>query len=263
MSLIHSVPLHPPDGACRAAPGRPDPRLRPYVFGYGGFASHNGEPIAHRLLPLASTTLVISFDGPFMLFSGPRAQATVDGPTTWGRGVSVGLTPAGVAVLFGVPMSALVGLTVDWRDVLGPPADPLAERLAAAPTWPARFALLDAALLDRLGPAGPPPLVGAAWRRLQGPPIRVGALADELGVSRRTLELGFRREIGLSPATVGRVSRFQAALGLLAQGAGPARAASGAGYADQPHFTRAARAVAGLTPAQLCAIVQYRPLPGA
>ncbi|GAA1868034.1 AraC family transcriptional regulator [Asanoa iriomotensis] len=263
MELIHSVPLRPPEGACRATPGRPDPRLRPYVLGYGGFSSHTGAPLPHRVLPLSSTTLVIAFEGPFAVFSGPRAQATVDGRTTWGRGISVGLTPAGVSVLFGLPSSALVGQIVDWRDVLGPRADPLAERLFAAPSWPARFALLDAALLARLGAAAPPPVVSAAWSRLQGPRIAVSALADRLGVSRRALELGFRREIGLAPATVARVSRFQAALGLLTEGVGPARAATGAGYADQAHFTRSTRAMAGLTPAQLCAIVQYEPLPGA
>ncbi|GIF66843.1 AraC family transcriptional regulator [Asanoa ishikariensis] len=263
MPLIHSVPLHPPAAACRAAAGRPDPRLRPYVLCYGGFASHDGGPVAHRLLPVPSATLVISFDGSFTLFSGPRADAAVDGPTTWGVGVGVGLTPAGVSVLFGLPMSALAGQIVDWHDVLGPRAAPLAERLAAAPTWPARFALLDEVLLSRLGDPGPAPFVEAAWRRLQGPPIPVGTLADRLGVSRRALEVGFRREIGLSPATLARVFRFQAALNLLADGAGPAGAATAAGYADQPHFTRAARTLAGLTPAQLCAIVQYQPLSGA
>ncbi|MEV0719159.1 helix-turn-helix domain-containing protein [Asanoa sp. NPDC050611] len=263
MELIDSVPLCPPEGACRATPGQPDHRLRPFVLGYGGFSSHNGAPIAHRVLPLSSTTLVFSFDGPFTVFSGPRAEAIVDGPTTWGRGVSVGLTPAGVSVLFGLPASVLAGQLVGWRDLLGRRAEPLAERLAAAPSWPARFALLDAALLARLGTAPPPSPVDAAWQRLQGPRIAVGALADRLGVSRRALELGFRREVGLPPATVARVSRFQAALGLLAEGVGPARAATGAGYADQAHLTRSTRAMAGLTPAQLCAIVQYEPLPGA
>ncbi|GIF74802.1 AraC family transcriptional regulator [Asanoa siamensis] len=263
MPLIHSVPLRPSAGACRATPGRPDPRLRGLVLGYGGFSSHTGAPVAHRLLPLPSTTLVLAFDGPFALFSGPRARATVDGPTTWGRGVSVGLTPAGVSVLFGLPMSALADQTVDWHDVLGPRADPLAARLAEAPSWRARFALLDAALLARLGEGAPSTLVAAAWQRLCGPPVPVGLLASRLGVSRRALEVGFRREVGLSPGAVSRVTRFQTALTLLGDGLRPSLAAAAAGYADQPHFSRSARAMAGLTPAQLCAIVQYRPLPGA
>jgi len=254
------MPVEPPGTACRAAPGRPDPRLRDHVVGYAGFASGSGAPLAHRLLPFNLTALVISFDEPFGLVTGPRARATVDGPTTWGRGVTVGLTPAGVAELCGLPMSELSGLSVDWRDVLGPRIGPLADRLAAEPSWPARFALLDAALLGRLGPGTRGGVVGAAWQRLQGSRIPVGALADHLGVGRRTLEAGFRREIGLSPATVGRVSRLQRALGLLGQGAALARTAAGAGYADQSHFNRETRAMVGLTPAELCAFVQYRPL---
>ncbi|MEV4620099.1 helix-turn-helix domain-containing protein [Asanoa sp. NPDC049573] len=263
MAQVHSMPVQPPGAACRAAPGRPDHRLHGRVVGYAGFASGTGAPLAHRLLPINLTALVISFDGPFGLVTGPRARATVDGPTTWGRGVTVGLTPVGVAELCGLPMSELAGLSVDWRDVLGPRIGPLAERLAAAPSWPARFALLDAALLARLGPDAPGGVVGAAWQALQGPRIGVGALAERLGVGRRTLEVGFRREIGLSPATVARVSRLQRAFGLLGQGAALARAAAGAGYADQPHFTRETRAMVGLTPAQLCAFVQYRPLTAA
>jgi AraC-like DNA-binding protein len=42
----------------------------------------------------------------------------------------------------------------------------------------------------------------------------------------------------------------------LAAGASLARAAVTSGYADQPHLNRETRAMAGLTPAELRAIVQ-------
>jgi len=265
MEQIHSVPARPAPDACLSAPGRADPRLAGHVAGYAGFRSGTGAPLAHRLLPFTAAVVVIPFDGRPALVTGPRATATVDGPTTWGYGVTAGLFPAGATALLGTPAGALAGATVELRDLVGPArADGLAARLAAAPAWAERFALLDTVLLgwldaDRHGS----PVVAESWRRLQrrdASRLTVAALAGDLGVSRRYLELGFRREVGLSPATVARVARFQAALGLLVRGTDLAGAAHRAGYADQPHFTREARAMAGVTPAELCAFVQYRPL---
>ncbi|WP_222107492.1 helix-turn-helix transcriptional regulator [[Actinomadura] parvosata] len=113
-----------------------------------------------------------------------------------------------------------------------------------------------------------------AWRRLQEPPdgqlsepgrklrepggrVTVEGVAAELGVSRRYLELGFRRVVGLSPKTVARVARFQRAVRALSRPAAVLdEAAVACGYADQPHLTREVRAMAGMTPGQLFAFVQ-------
>ncbi|MFW6691905.1 AraC family transcriptional regulator [Streptomyces sp. MAR4 CNX-425] len=135
----------------------------------------------------------------------------------------------------------------------------------------------------------PDGVVARAWRRLQrpGPRIAVPVLAERLGVSRRYLELRFQREIGLSPGRVARIARLQHAVGRLAATlpygptdpppygpadpvrSGPAyapghpapydlaRTAAVCGYADQPHFTRDVRELTGLTPAALCANLQY------
>jgi len=261
MGQIHSVPIRPQPDACLSAPGAADTRLRSYVVGYAGFRSGSGAPVDHRLLPLSLTTLVIPFDGTTPLVTGPRATATLEGPTTWGYGVTVGLTPAGASALLGVPMPALAGQTVALTDVAGRRASAVAPRLASASGWPARFAVLDEVLTGWLGGAPVDPVVDAAWRRLQSPDRPpIDALAAEFAVSRRYLELGFRRQVGLSPGTVARVARFQRAVTLLSTGAGLTRTATESGYADQPHFTRETRAMAGVTPAELCAFVQYRPL---
>ncbi|MBE1491095.1 AraC family transcriptional regulator [Plantactinospora soyae] len=266
LTQIHSVPTRSQPGACETVTALPPPRLRPYVLGYSGFRSATGAQVRHRILPLNVTTLIVDFSAPGGLVTGPRSTSTVSGRTCWGHGVAVGLTPAGVSALLGVPMPALTEGTVPLAEFLGQHDAELTERLGDAPDWSSRFAVLD----DRLAawsaterqPDGP---VLEAWWRLQRPGgrLRIGTLAKELGVSRRYLELGFRRQIGLSPGTVARIARFQHAVYLLGRGAGLPRTAVDSGYADQPHLNRQMRAMAGVTPAELCAILQYlRPVPG-
>jgi AraC-like DNA-binding protein len=266
LTQVHSVPVRSQPEPCETIPALPHPRLRPYVLGYAGFRSATGARLRHRILPLNVTTLIIDFAGPGGLVSGPRSMSTVSGPTSWGHGVSVGLTPAGVFALLGVPMPELAEESRPLADFLGHRDVELTERLGDAPDWASRFAVLDGRLAAWSGTGGRqdgPVIEG--WWRLQRPGyrIRIGALAEELRVSRRYLELGFRREIGLSPATVARIARFQHAVHLLGHGSGLPRTALDSGYADQPHFTREMRAMAGLTPTELCAFLQYlRSVPG-
>jgi AraC-like DNA-binding protein len=263
LTQIHSIPELSQAEACESITRLAHPRLRAYVLGYAGFRSGSGVCVRHRLLPLNITTLIIDFVGACGLVTGPRSAATVDGQTSWGHGVSVGLTPAGVSALLGVPMRDLAEGTVRLTDVVGRRSAELAERLATAPDWPTRFAVLDARLTAWCAPdRQPDALLTEAWWRLQRTPdrLRIGGLATELGVSRRYLELRFQRQVGLSPATITRVARFQRATYLLAQGCGLARTAVDSGYADQPHFNREVRRMAGVTPSELCAFLQYRPI---
>ncbi|MGX7673287.1 helix-turn-helix domain-containing protein [Plantactinospora sp. DSM 117369] len=261
LTQIHSIPAEPQAVACETIVRLPHPRLRHHVLGYAGFRAGARVRIPHRLLPLSYAILLVDFADPYALVTGARRTATVAGQTDWAYGVSVGMTPAGVSALLGVPMPELAEATVPLSELVGRRAAGLAERLGAAPDWPSRFALLDQVLTGWLAGAPPGPaggLVTAAWWRLSHSPerLRIGALADRLGVSRRYLELGFRRQIGLSPAAVARTARFQHAIGLLVEGADLAGTAAVTGYADQPHFTREVRALSGLTPTALCAFLQ-------
>jgi AraC-like DNA-binding protein len=127
--------------------------------------------------------------------------------------------------------------------------------------WAERFALLDELLRKRLAPGTVDPLVAHAWGQLQVDGVRVAELAKRLGVSRRYLELGFQRQVGVPPGVVGRIARFQRAVGMLARRTAPlAATAADCGYADQAHFTREVRAMSGLTPTELFAFLQFRDL---
>ncbi len=264
MAHLHSVPARPHPEPCETIGALAHPRLRPYVLGYAGFRSGDGAAMAHRVLPVNATTMIVDYEAGGRVVTGPRRDPAVFERTRWGHGVSVGFTPLGVSALLGVPMRELAGAAVPLADLLGRDAEDLAERLDAAPGWRSRFAVLDdllAARLDGDGRRDADGLALRAWARLQQPgPPRVGALAAGLGVSRRGLEVRFRKQIGLSPATVARVARFQRAVWMLAHGRDLAATALDSGYADQPHFNREVRAMAGLTPTQLCALLQYRDL---
>jgi AraC-like DNA-binding protein len=159
-------------------------------------------------------------------------------------------------MLFGLPMAELARRVVDLDDLV--PAE-LVDRLAAAPTWDARFDLLDAFLLNRLAAAPPPrPDLAWAWRRLGQThgTIGVAALCDEIGCSRRHLTGRFTEEIGLPPKAVARVLRFRRVLGLLQAEGGAGRFAEIAvagGYCDQSHLNRDFRRLAGCTPTEYLA----------
>lgn len=298
VSAVHSVPAEPLPVPCAPVPGRPaTPALRPYVTGYGGFRAGVDAPVRHRVLPSTGAALVVDLTGASRIVTGPRSTPLVHRRTAWRQGVIVGLTPDGVSAVLGGDPRDLVDRSLPLADVLGRSEAELAERLAAAPTWPARFAVLERWLGARLGePPVTRSLASRGWWRLEqtGGRVPIGTLADELAVGRRGLEVAFRRRIGMSPGTVARVARLQRALGRLtgsrcrtpaagggsvaggggfaaggggfvagggfAAGTSLARVAAEAGYADQPHFTREVRALTGLTPTQLFAFVQDPPV---
>ena len=184
-----------------------------------------------------------------------------DGPVVmshhgWQHGLQLDVTWLGARALLGLPAGELAGDVVGQTDLLGDQAGELVERLAAAPTWRHRFWLLDTALSGLVddGRGEPPAEVVQAWRRLTETAgnLWIGALARELGWSRRHLNSRFRREIGLPPKAATRVIRFERARRLLRSPPRPslAETAIQCGYVDQAHLARDFRALGDLTATQ-------------
>jgi AraC-like DNA-binding protein len=246
--LVHSLPVEPQPAPCRTVGAAPaDHDLGAYVLGYGGFRSGTGAAINHRVLPVAATALVIDVDGRGAVVTGPRKQAVI-AAERWGHGVTIGLTPAGVQAVLGMPMGELAGATVPFDEPR------LVERLAAATGWGDRFAILDGWVERKVRDArcGTDPRIVAAWKWLQRPgPPGVEVIAARLGVRRRRLEQEFQQHVGIPPGAVARIARFQRAAGMLAGAVPLSRAAAESGYADQAHLTREVRAMSGCTPAEL------------
>lgn len=262
---LHSIPTRDAAGPCAVTGRFAHPRLRRYVVGYGGSRSACGTAVRHRVLPLNLVTVIIELDGTVRLVTGPRTFPALFEQTLWGgQSITIGLTPAGAAALLRTRMRDLAHTDVPLEDLLGRRDAELAERLDAAPDWSARFALLDERLTAWLSDDlhQPDDSTLHAWRLLQHPVgrPRINTLAAQLGISQRALQARFQRYVGLSPVSVARVARFQHAIAMLTRRHDLPRVAHECGYADQSHFNREIRAMADLTPTQLCAFLQYQDL---
>ncbi|MDP2711190.1 MAG: helix-turn-helix transcriptional regulator [Solirubrobacteraceae bacterium] len=238
----------------------PHPLLAPYVRGgYAGYRQEMHAPVRRVELPHAGIVLIVGL-GPAIDVDGAAHRSFVaglyDAPavvTDDGRqaGVQINLTPLGARMLLGLPMRELARRTVALQDVLANDRA-ISERLATLDSWPARFDALDAFLLDRLERAAPPRAdVAYAWSRLSEAHgrLRIGALTQELGCSRRHLSARFGEEVGMAPKAFARILRFERAGALLARGIAPAEVSAICGYADQPHLNREFRALGAGAPA--------------
>ena len=252
MSLVLHVPPAP---------------LRPLVSAAAGYRAPAYPAGVHRGLPSRHLTLVVELLAPLTvsglgrpvsahgvvggLHTGP-ALIAADRPQ---EGLQYGLTPLGARVLLGMPGGELRDRVDDLTAVLGPAAPRLVDRLRSTTSWEERFALLDAALLERLsatrwGTAPPdvPAEVAEAWRVIQMSrgAVAVADVAAHVGWGRRHLGERFRHVTGLTPKEAARVARFERAQELLRTRRPPlADLAVTCGYADQPHLAREWRAMTG------------------
>ncbi|MEV5870980.1 helix-turn-helix domain-containing protein [Streptomyces tendae] len=254
---------------------RPAPALRRYVDSYVGFDLRGFAAGVHCGPPSRTLTAVISLSDPLEVAAGvgDGSPVTRFGSVAGGlmgrsvaihhdgrqQGVKVALTPLGARALYGMPAAVLAHRLVPLDELLGALGVELADRLRAASTWAARFTVLDELLLRVVGRGTGGdhvrrmrPEVAEAWRLLVAARgrVQVGAVAAELGWSRRHLAARFRGEMGLSPKTFARVLRFEYAHGLAtARDRLPwPDVATLSGYADQAHLVRDWNEFTGRTP---------------
>ncbi|WP_371619505.1 helix-turn-helix domain-containing protein [Streptomyces sp. NBC_00454] len=274
-------------GMWRLVTGVPVARLCEGVLGYRGYWLAMNRPQRRIEVPNATVTMAINFGDPVRV--GPiatadtrvasaasRAPAAVLSAATSytslvnglrtdsvlgeheGRlhGVEVHFAPWMAYTVFGTDMHELRSRTVPLVDLLGPLSHRLEDRLAQAPGWRARFALMDALLLHRLEVGrAPAPQVVWAWRELVRSDglIPLSELIKTADWSARHLELRFREQIGQSPKTVSRVLRMRRTLRMLTSGRSPSNVAASCGFYDQAHLHRDFRAMTGFTPKEFLA----------
>ncbi|MFI8822780.1 helix-turn-helix domain-containing protein [Streptomyces sp. NPDC053431] len=256
-------------GRCQWFYRTPDVRLGPGIGTYRGFHSTAGVAQERLVVPSGRVSLLIGFGGEMRvrgaagrhtsLVSGLHTRSRVLGHGGDVQGVELTLAPWAAHRILG-PDSSLAELAdtlTDPADVLGPRARHLAERLAAAPTWPERFAVLDETLLrwtaeETASPSSP---VLEAWHVLErsGGTLPIREVAATTGWSLRHLEARFREQIGLTPKRLARILRLNRAIRLLTAGHRPAETAARCGLYDQAHLSREFTSMTGLPPTRFLA----------
>lgn len=188
--------------------GRPHPALAPYVNRIVGYRIAGMSPGVHIGMPSSFLTLIVTLDDPVVVQTpgGPVATFAAlvgglhDRPVAihhegHQHGIHLDLTAAGARALFGRPAGELTQELVNLSDLLDPADRGLADQAADQPTWPAKVAVVERALLRRLDPpAVARPELGHAWdqiRRSRGT-VPVWAVAAEVGWSARHLAEQFR-----------------------------------------------------------------------
>ncbi|MGK5642800.1 helix-turn-helix domain-containing protein [Streptomyces sp. URMC 126] len=256
-----------PWGRILVASGRPHPALRETVVEYRAFVIDPTRELAWLETPMALPALYLSMGEPGRRYDPPGYPTAVYAartsalrfvpPGPW-RGVQVTLTLDGANRLLGPRLSEFAGVLPDARDVLGRRLGDVPERLGEAPTWEARFALLDEVFLglDATYAGRVPPPLAWAWERLlhDGAGTRIADLARETGWSRRRLQQAFQRHVGIAPRDVACMTRFRRTLEALVRAPADlphAVLADRCGYYDQSHLIREFKAVTGMTPGAL------------
>ena len=187
-------------------------------------------------------------------FVGGMARATsLSRSTGVMEGVHVHAPLSTLGRIAGVPPAELGDRVVPLDDLAGRAVRSLGARLQEAADRETLWGMLDDFIADRLSATKPEdPATTYLLARLSSG-WRVGALADELGWSRKRLARHVRERIGMEPRAFAGLARFERFAGLIkAQPDTPlAAVAFDAGYADQAHLTREVVRYAQITPGEL------------
>lgn len=237
------------------------------VAGIVGFDQDEAAPVERRQAAGSLVPLVISVEGGMDVRrdGAPAAErvrsfvagmsavpvSTVATPTY--RCVQAYLTPIGVRQLLGEEGRDLADRVVALEELAPDLIGPTAERLAEAPDWQTRLAILESALLRRAELGRPADeVVTGAWRQIHrsGGQVRIADVVERSGRSHRHVSARFREQVGLTPKTVSAIVRFERASADLGH-APLSQVAAHHGYADQSHLSRDVARFAGESPTSL------------
>ena len=240
----------------------PGPALAPWVACYWAIRADRAAGTLNRVLPDGCADLIAGVPGsaePLVVGTMRTARVVpLAGPVDL---FGVRFRPGGALPFLDTPLDQLTDTRVPLDALWGRASEAVADALApAAPEI--RAQRLERALqawlgaLPAPGPRSDEALAARAidlMRRTRGG-LAVSAVAALLGVGERRLQRAFDRSVGLGPKMLSRVLRFRRAVREIERaGFDPGRIgwtalALAAGYADQPHFIREFKALAGLTP---------------
>ena len=255
---------------CRHVPAPP---LSAFVEWFWYYDDLSTDHSREHVLPDGTFELVINLAGPpRRLFAQENVQSYRSFKRAWLSGAQSGylvidvinkssmmgvhFRPGGIAAFAGFPSHELKDQVVELDHIWGIEAWDWHEQLQAARGPAAKFAVLEAWLLERL--RGTPPTDARARRvahaireferEAEFPDIR--ATARSLNISHKHLIEEFRRVTGLTPKLYCRIQRFQRVLASIntRKQIEWAAVAVSCGYFDQAHFIHDFTAFSGVNP---------------
>ncbi len=248
----------------------PSPPLNAYIddlYYLDGPASYPRQ----KALPVASSNLMINLGEAFDVHEPEQAEPFITCTDSWWVGIwsayhsvdwplnvqffGVHFKPGGAYPFLQFPLSEMNSQVVPLDAIWGRFAGEIRERLHAAPTIQAGFALLEHLLLARLceAPRGMDVVQYALGEIAQHHgALSIRALSDEIGISQNHLGTQFKRFVGVPPKEVARFYRFARVLRLIdsAQLVDLTRIAHESQFYDQSHFNRDFVAFTGHSPTE-------------
>lgn len=204
----------------------PSSPLNGYI--YDLYYVDGGSPYRHiKVLPMPVLHLMVNFGDDFRIYKAEQAQSsdiytpnllvglwkhpyTVEWPLKV-RFYGIHFKPDGAYAFLQLPLSELHNEIVSVDAIWGGYASEIRERLYAAPSIQAGFAVLEQMLLARLNEEeqglGIVRYAVAEIRRHRGV-VSVRALSDHIGISQNHLATQFKRIVGATPKELARYYRF-------------------------------------------------------
>ncbi|CAM3465133.1 helix-turn-helix domain-containing protein [Kibdelosporangium persicum] len=178
----------------------------------------------------------IIFNGENLVVAGPDTEAFLTEAT--GTGVGVRFQPGVAPGFLGIPAHAIKNTRVPLAELW--PTDRVHRLLGELHRGkPGR------SLLRAVQSAEPDRFANRVRQLVASGDVR--GMADELGITERHLHRKCLAKFGYGPKTLQRIVRFSAAMERVYAGKPFAEVAYEAGYADQAHFSRDVKALAGAT----------------
>jgi AraC-like DNA-binding protein len=259
---------------------KPGPPLDRYVECFWHSAGYAAAHARERVLPTGTVELVFALrDRRIVVFddehdttglrfggavvSGARSRYFVLDTAQQAAVAGVHFRPGGAAPFLGAPLSEIMDSHLGLEELWGRRAAALGERLREAESSSTVFAILEAALLERLrDPAASYlAMVDAVCQMAAVPTVaRVRRICDGTGYSHKRFIRLFHDAVGLTPKLFCRVQRFQRLLNVITQADDLewSQAALEGGYFDQSHMIRDFRAFAGVTPSAYRPVAAHR-----
>lgn len=192
---------------------------------------------------------------PGVIFAGQLTSQLLLRPTGLIRVLGVRFHPYGAAAVVSAPQDELAGLTIGVDALARPLSRALAEVRESTNDLDDAVIRVQCALLRWVEPERIDQRIRSAVETISHHRglVSVDRIAASVSLTRRHLERKFLSAVGMAPKRLARITRFQHALRMLEDSDSDSRGthtAATCGYADQAHFIRDFRDLAGCPPGE-------------